>query len=143
MKTFGWMLLFSMIGPISAASAKDVGVICIAPFDVMVSPEGVTLPEPNMSPTTWGPSVDSKFTFRVDKKLKATVGKGEMVLIEDVPVDRKVLVEIRLDGKPFESFRLDLRKEPGQRVCLWLYGGYWHWIDLGWDPKLGCKCKVE
>lgn len=142
MRMFGWLLLLSMIGPVAAASAKD-GVICIAPFDVKLTPEGFVVPEPNMSQTTWGPSKDSKFTFRVDKQLKATVGKGEMVLIKDVPADRKVLVEIRLDDKPFEAFRLDLRKEPGQRVCLWLYEGYWHWVNMGWDTKRGCKCKVE
>ncbi|HEX6904881.1 MAG TPA: hypothetical protein VF789_34555 [Thermoanaerobaculia bacterium] len=142
MRTAGWVLFLAMLGP-AAASAKDTGVICIAPFDVKLTPEGFPVPEPNMSKTTWGPSKDSKFTFRVDKKLKATVGKGEMVLIKDVPADRKVLVEIRLDGKPYESFRLDLRKEPDRRVCLWLYENYWHWVNLGWDPKLGCKCKVE
>jgi hypothetical protein len=142
MRTVGWILLLSMLAPM-AASAQKTGVICIAPFDVR-TPEGRSYASgPNMSQTTWPPSTDSKFTFRIDKKLKATVGNGEMVLVEDVPADRKVLVEIRLDGKPFESFRLDLRKEPDQRVCLWLYGGYWHWVNLRWDPKLGCKCKVE
>ena len=140
MRTAGWVFLLAMVGP-AVASAKD-GVICIAPFDVR-TPEGRNYASgPNMS-TTRPPSATSKFTFRVDKTLKATVGNGEMVLIKDVPADRKVLVEIRLDGKPFESFRIDLREKDDRRVCLWLYGGYWHWIDLGWDPKLGCKCKVE
>jgi len=141
MRTVEWMLLLAMVGP-AAASAKD-GVICIAPFDVKNPPGRNYASGPNMSQTTWAPSADSKFTFRVDKTLKATVGNGEMVLIKDVPADRKVLVEIRLDDKPFEAFRLDLRKEPDQRVCLWLYEGYWHWVNMGWDSKRGCKCKME
>lgn len=140
MGTAGWVFLLAMAGPASA-SAKN-GVICIAPFDVRNPPGRNYASGPNMSQTTWAPSADSKFAFRVDKTLKATVGNGEMVLIKDVPADRKVLVEIRLDGKPFESFRIDLREEDGRRVCLWLYGGYWHWVDLGWDAKRGCKCKI-
>lgn len=98
--------------------------------------------EPPMDPPTWPPSWDSKFTFRIDKKLRATVANGEMFLITGVPADRKVLVEIRLDGRPFEAFRLDLRKEPEKRICLWLYEGYWHWVNTGWDAEKGCRCKV-
>ena len=94
-----------------------------------------------MSDTTWPPSWDSKFTFRIDRKLRATVGSGERAFIRDLPVNRKILVEVRLDGKPFESFRLDLSRKEGQRTCLWLYSGYWHWVDMGWDEKKGCLCE--
>ena len=141
-----WLLLFGMAGPVAVNAQESggpgTGVICIAPFKVEVPSPGMPpIVEPIMS-TTRPPSATSKFTFRIDKKLKATVGNGEMVLIKGVPTDRKVLVEVRLDDEPFESFRLDLRKESGKRACLWLYGGYWHWINLGWDPKLGCRCKI-
>lgn len=93
--------------------------------------------------TTPAPQPSSVFTFIVDKRLKASVRNGEMARITGVPTDRKVMVEIRMQGKGFETFWLNLGKEPEKRVCLWLYPGYWHWINNGWDPKLGCKCEVS
>src|SRR4030095_15001320 len=108
-------LLLALAAPVAAGAQKsDTGAICIAPFHVPM-PLG-----PNMSDTTWPPTTLSKFTFRLDKKLKATVGQGEMALITGVPRNRKVLVEVRLDGKPYESFRLDLRKEPESTPRTWL-----------------------
>jgi hypothetical protein len=98
---------------------------------------------PNMSQTTWPPSVSSTFVFRVGKRIKASVHNDEMVSITGVPVDRKVLVGIRLDGRPYESFWVDLRKARDRRVCLWLYEGYWHWVDTGWDEAKGCRCGVS
>jgi hypothetical protein len=129
----------AIAAPVSAAAQKSgTGAICIAPFH---PPRDNG---PNMSQTTWPPSSESKFTFRIDGKLKATVAKGEMAVIPGVPADRKVLVEVRLDGKPYESFRLDLREEPEKRSCLWLYEGYWHWVNMGWgDEAKGCRCKSE
>lgn len=116
-------------------AAGDTGVICIAPF------EGAHLgSEPPMS-TTPAPLPSTVFTFIVDKRLKATVRKGEMAQITGVPTDRKVKVEIRTQSQGFETFWLNLGKEPEKRVCLWLYPGYWHWINNGWEPKLGCKCE--
>lgn len=115
-------------------AAKRTGVVCIAAFQIPGVGHG-----PNMSQTTWGPSAGSKFEFRIGK-IKKTVGANEMVKIAGVPADRKVMVGIRLDGKPFESFPLDLRKEPGRRACLWLYEGYWHWVNTGWDAVKGCRC---
>jgi hypothetical protein len=64
-----------------------------------------------------------------------------MAWIKGLPTDRKILVEVRQDGQPTESFRLDLRKEEKNRVCLWLYTGYWHWVNTGWDAAHGCRCK--
>jgi hypothetical protein len=93
-----------------------------------------------MSQTTWAPSWDSTFTFRVDKRHETKVRNREMGRITGLPIDRKILVEVRLDGKPFEAFRLDLAQEQDQRVCLWLYPGYWHWVDMGWDTRKGCRC---
>ena len=88
-----------------------------------------------------GPGPESKYSFRVDHKPAVTVAAGEMKLIPGVPADRKVLVEIRLDGQPTESFRIDLRRQEEKRLCLWLYTGYWHWvITTGDDRVKGCKC---
>ena len=119
-----------------AADPLRAGEVCIAPFraDPAHGPQMDNTPAPLPS---------SKFLFRVDRRFTATVAQGEMGRIEHVPEDRKVLVEIRLDGKPFEAFWIDLREEEGQRVCLWLYSGYWHWVDLGWDDAHGCKCGKE
>lgn len=117
------------------------GMICVAPFHVRpVTRENPPANAPRMSKTTWAPSADSKFVFRIGKTIKATVANHQMVAINDVPADRKVLVGIRLDGKPFESFHVDLRKEEDRRISLWLYEGYWHWINTGWDEKQGCRC---
>jgi hypothetical protein len=63
-----------------------------------------------------------------------------MVHLIGLRADKPVRIRVQLDSRPFETFQLDLSKAPGQRICLWLYPGYWHWIDQGWDPKLGCKC---
>ena len=117
-----------------AMAAEKTGMICVAPFHAPTS-NG-----PNMSNTTWAPSADSKFVFRVGKNLKATVANDQMVAIPDVPGDRKVLVGIRLDGHPYESFYVDLRKEQDRRLCLWLYEGYWHWVNTGWDEGKGFRC---
>lgn len=97
---------------------------------------------PNMSATTSAPAFDSVFKFRVDKHIVATVRSNETVLIPDVPVKRRVKVEVRVDDRPFETFWVDLQRVRDHRICLWLYPGYWHWIEMAWgDTKLGCKCK--
>jgi hypothetical protein len=136
-----------LVAPLLAAEKKAAeknkrapatGVICVAPFHVQ--PEDAN--GPNMSDTTWAPGADSKFVFRIGKTVKATVANHQMVTIGDVPADRKVLVGIRLDGRPFESFYVDLRKEENHRTCLWLYKGYWHWVNMGWgDEVKGCRCE--
>ena len=92
-----------------------------------------------MSQTTWGPSRHSVFRFHVNGELRATVRVGEMAVIRGLPVGR-VRVRVTLDDKPFEAFSLDLGKAADHRICLWLYPGYWHWIDNGWTTALGCKC---
>ncbi len=119
-----------------AAQSARAGEVCIAP----VQSDPSHGPQMDKTPA---PLATSKFRFRLDKRLEATVAQGEMARIENVPHDRKVLVDIRLDGKPFEAYWIDLAKKDRNRVCLWLYSGYWHWVDLGWDPKRGCKCDEE
>jgi hypothetical protein len=135
------LVLFILLAsiPVFAAAPsslpKNGGVICIAPFHVK---------EPNLDPimsTTPAATSETVFTFIVDKRLKATVKMDEMGMITGVPTDRKVKVEVRTAEAGFETFWLHLGKEPEHRSCLWLYPDYWHWIDNGWDPKLGCKCK--
>jgi hypothetical protein len=130
-------ILALVLAAVSSASvAEETGVICIAPFEA---------PRPGSEPpisTTPAPSPDTVFTFVVDKRLKASVRRGEMALLTGVPVDRRVKVEVRTQTRGFETFWLHLGKEPEKRVCLWLYPGYWHWIDNGWEPKLGCKCEA-
>lgn len=132
----------SAVSAVSAASSappKDAGVICIAPFHLDEGYPGKYGPAMSTTPMA---SADTVFTFIVDKRLKATVKNHEMKMITGVPVDRKVKVEVRTGKEGFETFWLHLGKKEDQRVCLWLYPGYWHWIDNGWDPKLGCKCEV-
>jgi len=119
-----------------AATKGAGGMICIAAFKPASTDDG-----PNMSPETWGPSANSVFTFKVGRQAPVAVHSYDAVSIKDVPTDRRVLVRVQLDGRPFESFWIDLRKEPDQRVCLRLYRGYWHWIDSGWKKNLGCTCK--
>lgn len=116
--------------------SPDGGVICFAPFSLDPAAVG----EPAMS-TTPKPSAQSVFKFVVDERLEATVKGREGAMLSGVPTDRKVKVEVRLDGKSFETFWLNLGKEPDRRACLWLYQGYWHWVNTGWDPKKGCDCK--
>lgn len=132
-------LVLAVAGMAGAAEAPTAsgsavkGSICIAPFH----PD--PYPEPSLALP--GPGPNSKYSFRVDHKLRATVGAGEMAQIPGLPTDRKVLVEIRLDGHPTESFPLDLGKEERNRACLWLYKGYWHWVNTGWDKEKGCRCQ--
>ena len=132
----GAVLLLLWASSALAASKDAGGMICIAAFKPASINDG-----PNMSPETWGPSASSVFTFKVGKQTPVTVHPNEAVSIKDIPTDRRVLVRVQLDGRPFESFWIDLRKEPDQRVCLWLYPGYWHWINSGWKKNLGCTCK--
>lgn len=113
---------------LAAPAAKDDGVLCLAPFRAERVPGS-----PPMSQTTWPPSPGSKFIFRVDRRIKQTVAEDQSIQIRGVPANRKVLVQVELDGRPFESFRVDLRKEPDHRLCLRLDRGYWHWIE-------GCRC---
>lgn len=91
---------------------------------------------------SWPPSHDSKFKFSVDGHLRATVGNDEMGQISGLPTGRRVRIKVSLDGRPYETFSLDLGKAPDHRICLWLYTDYWHWIDQGWDRSLGCKCEI-
>lgn len=116
--------------------AQPTGAVCIAPFKTDFSGPQMLMDRP-------APGAKSQYSFRIDKKLEATVGSGERGLIKDVPADRKVLVEVRLDGRPTVSFWIDLRKGEEKRVCLWLYEGYWNWqIDHDWERK-GCQCEVK
>jgi hypothetical protein len=131
------VVAFSLVVPLHAAkkTGKNTGVLCVAAFRTPPMGHG-----PNMSETTWAPRAGSKFEFRVGKNIKAIVPAGQMVKISGVPADRKVMVGVRLDGKPFESFPLDLREEEGRRACLWLREGYWHWTNSGWSKAHGCRC---
>lgn len=137
MRVIVCIVALALVLPLHAAkkAGKRTGVICVAAFRIPDRGHG-----PNMSQTTWAPGADSKFEFRVGKNIKAIVPAGRMVQIGGVPADRKVMVGVRLDGKPFESFPIDLRKEEKRRACLWLYEGYWHWVNTGWDAVKGCRC---
>jgi hypothetical protein len=137
------LLLLLALGseqPVTPAEslAKPQASICIAPFHVPVGGDAL---EPIMSQTTWPPSEDSRFEFRIHGTRRATVTNGEMASISGLPTDRRIRVTVSLDGRPFESLSLDLRHESEHRICLWLYPGYWHWINNGWQEKLGCRCK--
>ncbi|HSK75600.1 MAG TPA: hypothetical protein VLQ45_04025 [Thermoanaerobaculia bacterium] len=140
MRTAPLLLLAAFALPGMAAAEEKppaTGSICIAPFKSDDS-HG-----PNMLMEFSGPSPKTTYSFRIDRKYRVTVGEGEMAHVEGLPLDRKVLVEVRMNGKPMEAFRLDLRNQwDNNRVCLWLYPGYWHWINTGWDPKLGCRCEA-
>ena len=131
-------------GAVRAAEERAPGSLCIAPFHVEVpAPGEPPNADPILSRTTWPPSAKSVFEFRIDGRPAVTARNHEMVAVTGLPLDRKIKVEVRLDGKPFETFRLELGKRPGNRVCLWLYEGYWHWIDNGWHAELGCRCGDE
>lgn len=140
MKLSRWSLLALLFLAPALARAETAppptGSICIAPFDSrQYNGPSMDLP---------GPGVTGKYTFRVDRKrtpgLEATVGLLERGFIERVPTDRPVLVEVLLDGKPVEAFRLDLGKEPDGRYCTQLYTGYWHWVRAFDRDSPGCAC---
>lgn len=117
--------------------AQPTGAVCIAPFKTDFSGPPMLMDRP-------APGAQGKYSFRIDKKLEATVGAGERSLITGVPADRKVRVEVRLDGKPTESFWIDLRKSEEKRVCLWLHESYWNWqVDPAWDWRPSCRCDIE
>ena len=130
-----------------SAPQAPPGTICLVPFHIAVPdgwPAGMPAPpsEP-LSETTWQPQPTSTFEFRVDGKRAAAMRQDALVAIRGVAVDRMVRLSIRLDGKAYESFAVDLGREPDRRLCLWLYPHYWHWISRGWDPKLGCRCDAS
>jgi hypothetical protein len=123
------------------AAEPATGPICLAPFHVPTPAAGKpTASDPIMSQTTWPPQADSAFEFRIDQRPSISLHNHEMLAVADLPIDRRVKVVVRLDGRPFEAFSLDLGAATDHRICLWLYPGYWHWIDNGWSPELGCKC---
>lgn len=119
-----------------AGTAWRGGAACIAPF------QGVDRPVEQMLMEFGPPSPEAEYSFRFDRKkdLLVTVKAGEMGRISGLPLDRKVLVEVRADGRPMESFWIDFREWNEKRLCFWLYRGYWHWLVMPWDPKLGCRC---
>ncbi len=89
--------------------------------------------EPSLSQTTWAPQHDSRFTFFVNGHQSATLADGQMAYLTGLPTNKPIRVRARLDGRPFEAFSLDLSRATDHRICLWLYPGYWHWINNGWD----------
>lgn len=127
---------------LAAETPSSAGLICIAPFGAHVPADPNMPGEANLSTATWPPISTSIFEFRLDGKKVATVRRGEMVAVRDVPLDRQVRLSIKLDGKPFESYTIDLRDEPDRRTCLWLYPGYWRWLNGPWDEKRGCRCDA-
>jgi len=128
--------------PTLAAETQGAGLICIAPFGAHVPTDPRMPGEVNLSTATWPPSAESVFEFRLDGKKVAAVRLGEMAAVRGVALDRKVKLSIKLDGKPFESYPIDLGPEPDGRTCLWLYPGYWRWLNGPWDVKRGCRCEA-
>jgi hypothetical protein len=108
---------------------KKLGMVCIAPFQVS---KDQYLESPR-SLHTWAPGEKSKFSFSVDGKVRAEVGAGESACMKDLETQKPIRISVKLDGKPYESFKLDLAQEGQSRVCLWLYPNYWHWINNGWE----------
>lgn len=144
---FAWLAGLAFVhclfaaGVVRAEDERQSGSLCIAAFHIEERALGEPPnADPILSSTTWPPSAKSVFEFRIDGRPAVTVRNHEMVAVAGLATDRKVKVEVRLDGKPFETFRLELGKKPGTRICLWLYEGYWHWIDNGWNAELGCRC---
>lgn len=133
--------LLAFTAEVASAGNAD-GMICLAPFHVEtpVPGEPPSISGPLMSATTWPPSYDSRFTFHIDGRLRATIANHEMAKISGLPTNRRVRVKVMLDGLPFETFSLQPGKQQDYRICLWLYPDYWHWIDNGWSERLGCKC---
>jgi hypothetical protein len=126
------LLIFAMPGG-AAEGAKGGGAICIAPFD------SSSYSGPNMD--LQGPGPRSKYSFRINRKNVATVGNGERKLVEGLPENERLLVEVRLGGTPTESFWIDFRNNPEKRLCFWLYPGYWHWLVSEYpDPSRDCTC---
>ena len=141
-----WALFAGFVGSaptLAAETLPGAGLVCIAPFDAHVPADPNMPGEANLSTATWPPSADSVFEFRLDGKKVAAVRRGEMAAVRGVVLDRPVKLSIQLDGKPFESYSIDLRAEPEKRTCLWLYPGYWRWLNGPWDDKRGCKCRAD
>ena len=116
-----------------AEPAARVGGVCIAGFKIS-DPTGPRMDLP-------GPGPDSRYSFRFDKQRDASVGLGERLRVDDLPTDRRFLVEVRLDGRRTEAFWMDFRNQAEPRACLWLYESYWHWVVSAWDDLAkGCKC---
>lgn len=115
-----------------SAPPATVGSICIAAFH----------PDPGHGPSMDlpGPGPDSHYTFRVDGGEPVTLAVGERHRFDDVRADRRVVIAVRLDGKPTESLRVDLGNEPEHRLCLVLRRGYWHWVDGLLETSRGCTC---
>lgn len=131
------LLTAAIASGFAARAEASSGRICIAPFSGRAP---LTIGEPNLSETTWSPQRGSHFKFYVDGRLRATITDGESADLKGLPTSRPVRIRVVLDGKAFEAFKLNLGSSPGHRICLWLYPGYWHWIDNGWDAALGCRC---
>jgi hypothetical protein len=132
-----FLAVLAVIPMIASGPSQKTGAVCIAPF------HGSDVPVEQMLMDRPAPGAKGKYSFRIAKKLEATVGSGERKVVTGVPADRKVLVEVRLDGKPTESFWIDLRKAEEKRACLWLYRGYWNWqVDPAWNWRPGCRCDV-
>ena len=136
-------VILAFCGASALAAASGDGLICIAPFGAHVPADPNMPGEANLSTATWPPTSDSMFEFRLDGKKVAAVRRGEMAVVRGVALDRQVRLSIKLDGKPFESYPIDLRAEPDRRTCLWLYPGYWRWLNGPWDVKRGCKCETD
>ena len=127
----------------ASETPPKTGLICIAPFGAHVPADPNMPGDVNLSTATWPPTAASVFAFRLDGKQVAAVHLGEMAAVRGVALDRKVKLSIKLDGKPFESYPIDLGAEPDGRTCLWLYPGYWRWLNGPWDAKRGCKCETS
>ncbi len=135
-------LLFAIALNVQATrSPESSGRVCIAAFTPPSKDQVPSEPTMSVAHTTWAPGEQSTFSFQFDQRAPVIVSKGQSMLIEALPLNQELRIKVRLDDQPFESFVLRLDAETPQR-CLWFYPGYWHWVDNGWEARLGCDCAI-
>lgn len=83
-----------------------------------------------------------KFTIQIDDDEIKTALPDSPVLFDNLALNKRHWIKIRLDGKLYASFSFTFDKYEASDLCLW-YNGFYHTWSM-WkqkDSKHLCKCQ--
>ena len=127
------LLLALFVLVIESTCIAETGQVCVSPVGFEQGEESAVNPEGG----------SRKYTIQIDDgEIKISL-PDKAILFDNLALNEKHWVKIRLDGKLFASFSFTFDKYEASELCLW-YNGFYHTWSM-WkqkDSKHLCKCQT-